>query len=110
MQVRMCLIAHPWQPFRRAQAAVVMLHWQCQCFRAEASRLACHVTTYLAFWVLLSPIAHSNPCCLPPFTSEFKRWCPTLRVVRLHSTDQEERKRLVREVSDECNPKRHAGA
>ncbi|KXZ54072.1 hypothetical protein GPECTOR_5g179 [Gonium pectorale] len=30
--------------------------------------------------------------------SEFKRWCPRLRVVRLHSTDTEERKRLVREV------------
>lgn len=34
----------------------------------------------------------------PPSPSEFKRWCPTLRVVRLHSVDAEERKRLVKQV------------
>ncbi|GIL69867.1 hypothetical protein Vretifemale_646 [Volvox reticuliferus] len=30
--------------------------------------------------------------------SEFKKWCPAMRVVRLHSNDPDERKRLVREV------------
>ena len=35
---------------------------------------------------------------LPNWMAEFKRWCPTMRVVRLHVTDIDERKRLRKEV------------
>ncbi|GLC46024.1 hypothetical protein PLESTB_001026800 [Pleodorina starrii] len=35
---------------------------------------------------------------LSSWMSEFKRWCPSMRVIRLHCTDPDERKRLVREV------------
>jgi hypothetical protein len=30
--------------------------------------------------------------------AEFKRWCPSMRCVRLHVNDEEERKRLRKEV------------
>ena len=35
---------------------------------------------------------------LSSWMSEFRRWCPSLRVVRLHSQDRAERERLRKEV------------
>jgi SWI/SNF-related matrix-associated actin-dependent regulator of chromatin subfamily A member 5 len=35
---------------------------------------------------------------LASWVSEFKRWCPEMRVVRLHATDDDERRRLKRDV------------
>lgn len=32
------------------------------------------------------------------WTNEFKKWCPDMRVVRLHTSDSDERKRLRKEV------------
>jgi hypothetical protein len=34
----------------------------------------------------------------PPRAAEFKKWCPTLRVVRLHTSDPMEKARLRKEV------------
>ena len=44
---------------------------------------------------------------LSNWLQELKRWCPSLRVVRLHAGDFEERKRLRREVLG--NPGRREG-
>lgn len=35
---------------------------------------------------------------LPSWMSEFKKWCPSFRVVRLHCNDVDERQRLRKEV------------
>lgn len=35
---------------------------------------------------------------LSSWMSEFKRWCPDMRVVRLHAGDLDERRRLVHDV------------
>ena len=35
---------------------------------------------------------------LASWVNEFKRWCPDMRVVRLHATDDDERRRLKRDV------------
>ena len=37
---------------------------------------------------------------LPTWCAELERWCPSLRVIKLHSTDPEERERLKQLISD----------
>ena len=40
-----------------------------------------------------------SPCSvLPNWMAEFRKWCPELRVVRLHVNDEGERRRLRQDV------------
>jgi SNF2 family DNA or RNA helicase len=40
---------------------------------------------------------------LSSWSKEFKRWCPQMRIVRLHSADMEERERLKRQVINDVS-------
>jgi hypothetical protein len=75
-------------PNRDDSPPICLLHRSCAgCPRAHSPRPPCPSQVVVPLSVLSS------------WLQELKRWCPALRVVRLHASDVDERKRLRREVN-----------